>query len=162
MSQVLDGRVVIYNQVHWFRGQQDLFEVGCFKGSLDKVFMGVDHRYHESPLGKEEDGSLELYDDDVALHFRLKLSDEALQRLDGRSEASAAYVVQSSEIIKGIRHIKHAILFEISAVHVGSLTQSHCIVRDAKSVGALADDSRTRFANDGAFTKVIAALKRLQ
>jgi Caudovirus prohead serine protease len=160
-ARVLDGRVVIYNQPHWFRGQQDIFEAGCFNGSLDMVFMGIDHRYHEAPLGREEDGSLELFDDDVALHFRLHLQPGHLERLDGRDEASAAYVVRESVIRNGIRHIKKAILFEISAVHVGSLRQSHCYVRDASKCGRLADDAKTRFATDAAGQKFLAALRNL-
>ena len=123
-ARVLDGRVVIYGQRHQFRGQTDVFDVGCFKGSLDGVFFGIDHRYHEAPLGTQEDGSLLLHDDDVALSFRLKLGPGALERLDGRSESSAAYVVHASEMRKGVRHITRASLFEISAVHVGSLRQS--------------------------------------
>jgi hypothetical protein len=119
-GRVLDGRVVIYNQPHWFRGQQDVFLPGAFAGSLDMVWMGIDHKYFEIPLGREEDGSLELYDDEVALSFRLKLGPGALERLDGRAQASAAYVVKSSEIRNGIRHIKHAILVEISAVHLAA------------------------------------------
>ena len=162
MAQVLDGRVVLYGVPHWFRGQQDIFEAGCFNGSLDSVFMGIDHEFAKPKLGDCDDGSLELFDDDVALHFRLKLGPGALEQLDGRSEASAAYFVQSFEVIKGIRHIKRAILIEVSAVHIGSLTQSHCIVRDAKSVGTLADDAKRGFANDAAFTKVMAALRRLK
>ena len=162
MSQVLDGRVVIYGVPHWFRGQQDIFVAGCFKGSLDSVFMGIDHEYAKPKLGEKDDGSLELFDDEVALLFRLKLQPGHLERLDGRSEASAAYLVQSFEVIKGIRHIKRAILFEISAVHVGSLRATHCHVRDANSVGALADDAKTRFATDAAGQKFLDALKRLQ
>jgi Caudovirus prohead serine protease len=158
---VLDGRVVIYGQPHWFRGQQDIFEAGCFAGSLDMVWMGIDHKFFEPPLGREEDGSLELFDDDVALHFRLKLGPGALERLDGRSEASAAYVVHSSEMRNGIRHIKRATLLEISACHVATIRQTHCYVRDADKVGTLAEDARTRFAGDGAFTKMMAALRKL-
>jgi Caudovirus prohead serine protease len=161
-AQVLDGRVVIYGVPHWYEGRQDIFEAGCLAGSLDTVWMGCDHRYFEPPLGRQEDGSLELFDDDVALHFRLKLQPGHLERLDGRDEASAAYVVQSSEVRNGIRHIKRAILVEISAVHVGALRQTHCYIRDADKCGPLADDAKTRFAGDAAFTKVMKALRKLQ
>jgi Caudovirus prohead serine protease len=161
MALVLDGRVVIYGVPHWFRGQQDIFEAGCFKGSLDMVWMGVDHRYNERPLGKQEDCSLELFDDDVALNFRLKIQPGHLERLDGRSEASAAYVVSESEIKNGVRHIKKAILLEISAVHVASLRQSHCYLRDADKCGPLHEDAASRFAGDAAATKFMAALRRL-
>jgi hypothetical protein len=162
MAQVLDGRVCIYGAPHWFRGQQDIFLAGCFKGSLDGVFFGIDHEYHKKTLGDQDNDSLELYDNDVALNFRLKLTPESLARLDGRSEASAAYVVHSAEMKNGVRHIKRATLLEISAVHVGSLRQSHCIVRDADKCGTLREDARTRFATDAAGQKFVAALRRLQ
>ena len=97
-AKVLDGRVVIYGSPHWYEGRQDIFEAGCFKGSLDLVWFGIEHRYLEKPLGCQEDGLLELHDDDVALSFRLKLGPGALERLDGRSEASAAYSVREYEI----------------------------------------------------------------
>jgi prohead serine protease len=160
-GHVLDGRVVLYRVPHEFRGQTDIFEAGCFAGSLDMVFMGVDHKYNEKPLGRTEDGSLELHDDDVALSFRLKLSAGAQQRLDGRSEASAAYVVRESEIRKDIRHIKSAILFEISACHIATMRGTHCSVRDARTVRTLAHDAKNNFACHAAETKFIEALRRL-
>jgi hypothetical protein len=160
--QILDGRVVIYGQPHSFRGQTDVFEKNCFEGSLFDVFMEIDHRYTEKTMGTMEEGTLELYDDDVALNFRLHLQPGHIERLDGRSEASAAYVVHASEMRKGVRHITRASLFEISAVHVGSERRSHCIVRDASTVGTLEHDSKNCFRSDGSFTKVMAALKRLQ
>jgi len=162
MASVLDGRAVIYGIPHSFRGQTDAFEKNCFEGSLFDVFMGIDHKYNEKPLGTQEAGTLELYDDDVALNFRLHLQPGHIERLGGRSEASAAYVVHASEMRKGIRYITRASLFEISAVFVGSLRAGHCIVRDAKTIGTLADDARNNFESDGAFTKVMAALKRIQ
>ena len=156
-----DGRVIIYNQPHWFRGQQDIFVAGCMKGSLDGVIFGIDHHYNESPLGTEEEASLELYDDDVALHFRLTLKPGHIEKLAGRDEASAAYVVHSSEMRNRVRYITRASLIEISAVHVGSLRQSHCIVRDARTVGLLKDDARNSFSSDGAAQKFLAALRNL-
>ena len=160
-DQVLDGRVVIYNQPHWYEGRQDVFESKCFAGSLDMVWFGIEHRYQEKPLGCQEDNTLELHDDDVALHFRLKLGPGALERLDGRNEASAAYSVLESEICNGVRHVKKAVLVEISACHVASLRQSHCIVRDANKCGPLAHDAKHGFAYDSAGMAVSRALKRL-
>jgi hypothetical protein len=161
-AKVLDGRVVLYGVSHWYEGRQDIFEPKCFAGSLDMIWFGIEHKYSERPLGCQEDGSLELHDDDVALHFRLKLTPDALERLDGRNEASAAYSVRDSEIRDGVRYIKSAILMEISACHVASLRQSHCIVRDADSVGKLTDDARRGFASDAAGQKFLNALKRLE
>ncbi len=160
-TQVLDGRVVIYGVPHWYEGRQDVFEPKCFAGSLDMVWFGIEHRYQEKPLGCQEDGSLELHDDDLALSFRLKLGPGALERLDGRDEASAAYSVLDSEIRNGVRHIKSAILVEISACHVASLRATHCIVRDANKVGPLALDAKRGFASDAAATKFLAALRNL-
>jgi hypothetical protein len=161
MASVLDGRCVIYGIPHQFRGQTDIFEKACFAGSLFDVIFGIDHRYTEKPLGTQESGTLELYDDDVSLNFRLHLQPGQLERLGGRSEASAAYVVHASEMRKGVRHITRASLFEISAVFVGSLRQSHCIVRDARTVGTLAYDARNNFATDAAGQKFISALRQL-
>src|ERR1700722_20563618 len=107
------------------------------------VWMGIDHKYHEAPLGRQEDCALELHDDDVALSFRLKLQPGHLERLAGRDEASVAYVAHDVEFRKGVRHIKRATILEISAVHIGAIRQTHCIVRDADKVGTLAHDTKS-------------------
>jgi hypothetical protein len=85
-----------------------------------------------------------------------------LAKLDGSRELSVGYkVLQSHVRADGVRMIQRAALIEVSAVHFGAVRQTFGEVRDADSVGTLANDSKN-FANDGAalgFTRALQALE---
>jgi phage head maturation protease len=162
-AKVLEGFACLYGVPHHFRGRTDIFQKNCFKGSLYDVLFGIDHQYHKPKLGRQDDGTLELFDTDVGLACRVKLlAPGDLGRLDGRDELSVSYVVHDAEIRHdGVRVIKSAILFEISAVHVGAMRTTHALVRDANKVGSLRDDAMNGFAYDSAATAFTRALKQL-
>jgi protein involved in temperature-dependent protein secretion len=162
-AQILEGNAVVYNVVHNYKGRRELFKPHCFDGSWEKeVFWGIDHVRTAKKLGDQNDGSLELFDSEIALAFRLKLSGDALQRIDGRDEVSPSYLETNVEVRSdGVRVIKKAILLELSSVYVGAMRNTFAIVRDAdKVVGPLAEDSKN-FAYHGAAHKLTNALRRL-
>jgi phage head maturation protease len=161
--KVLEGFACLYDVPHWYGGRYDIFQKDCFRGSLFGVFFLIDHEILSKKLGDQDDGNLELTDTGVGLAFRLKLAPGDLERLDGRSGMSPKYIVHDAEIRKdGTRVIKAASLFEISACHIGAIRQTHAVVRDADTVGSLADDAKSGFASDAAATAFLRALKKLE
>jgi hypothetical protein len=75
---------------------------------------------------------------------------------------SVGYVSKDVEVRNGVHIIKSATLIELSLCHVATERRTHAIVRDAATVGTLAADSKTSFASDGAATKFMNLLKRLE
>ena len=162
----LEGFACLYGVIHHFNGGRDIFQKGVFTELLRRfndVFFGVDHCFENKPLGKEEDGSLELVDTDVGLAFRLAVNESHLELLAGRDQVSVAYVPQLTSIRgDGVRIIKQANLFEISSVYVGAMTTTHAVVVEKKNARSLAEDAKHGFASESAATAFIRALTRLQ
>jgi hypothetical protein len=163
-AQVLEGNAVVYNVVHNYKGRTEIFLPHCFDGSWEKeVFWGIDHVRTAKKLGDQNDDSLELVDSEMALAFRLKLSGDALQRIDGRDEVSPSYLETDVEVRSdGVRVIKKAILLELSSVYVGAMRNTFAVVRDADKVGPLAHAAKSGFASESAAVAFMRALKRLQ
>jgi Caudovirus prohead serine protease len=160
VPQILEGFACLYGVPHQYKGRTEIFERNCFAGSLYDVMFGIDHRYEQKKLGDQNDGSLELVDTDVGLAFRLKLEPGHLERLDGRDEVSVAYIEHDVIVRAGVRVIRKASIFEVSAVHVGAMRTTHAVVRDANKVGTLADDAKHGFASESAATAFMRALNR--
>jgi Caudovirus prohead serine protease len=158
----LEGFACLYNVRHEFRGGTDVFERNCLAGSLYDVVFGWDHRYEKPKLGKQEDGTLELVDTDVGLCFRLALQPGHLELLDGRDQVSVAYIPHSVEFRDGVRYIKSASLFEISAVHIGAMTTTHAVIVEKKNTRPLEEDAKHGFACESAAVAFTRALKRLE
>jgi hypothetical protein len=162
VSRVLDGFACLYDVPHQYKGRTEIFRKGVFDGYLDGVMFFLDHNLRSKKLGDVDDGNLELVDTDVGLGFRLKLSPGDLERLNGRDEVSVSYIERDVEVRSdGVRVIKSAILFEISACFVANMRTTHAIVRDANKVGSLRDDAINGFAYDSAATAFTRALKKL-
>ena len=165
-EQILEGRAVIYGVKHWYKSRWEMFESGCFKGSLYDVEFHIDHVHTQTKLGQQEDGSLELFDSDAGLDFRLKLAPGAFEKLDGRDEMSPCYVEHIVETRMdndvAVRVIKSASLFEISACFSGSIEDTFAVVKDADSVGPLVDDVKYNFACEAAAMRFKRALKSLK
>lgn len=161
-TKTLSGWACHYGVDHSYKGRIERFDKNCFAGSMHDVFFGIDHKYSQKKLADQSDGSLELLDTDVGIAFRFTISHGDLERLDGRSEASVSYIEGDVELRNGVRVIKSAILFEISACHIATMRGTHCIVRDANNASTLAEDAKSNFESDAAFTKVMAALRRIQ
>jgi hypothetical protein len=164
MAKIIQGWACLYGVKHWYWKNErfEVFEKGCFAGSLWGAWLCREHRLTERKIADQDDNSLEIYDSDIGLAFRAKLKPGDVEWIDGRQEVSVSYVSRNTEVRNGVHVIKSAALLELSLCHVATLRDTHAIVCDAKNVRSLAEDSASRFANDGAFTKVIAALKRLQ
>jgi prohead serine protease len=162
-AQVLEGNAVVYNVPHHYKGRTEIFAPNCFGDSwFSEVMWCVDHVRTAKKLGDQNDGSLELFNSDTALAFRLKLFGDALQRIDGRDEVSPSYLETDVEVRSdGVRVVKRAILLELSSVYVGAMRNTFAVVRAADRVGPLAEDSKN-FAYHGAAHKLTNALKRLQ
>jgi phage head maturation protease len=161
-SKVLQGYACLYDVEHSYKGRREVFRKNCFSGSLYEVFFGIDHEYQKTKLGDQNDGSLELVDTDVGLAFRLAIAPSDLAKIADRDEVSVSYIEHDVEIRRdGLRVIKSASLFEISAVHVGAMRTTHAIVRDASDVDALAVDAKSGFAVDSAAMAFKRALQRL-
>jgi phage head maturation protease len=161
-SKVLEGFACLYDVPHQYKGRTEIFAKQCFSGSIDGVMFFIEHKLLTKKLGDQDDGNLELLDTDIGLAFRLKLAPGDLERLDGRDEVSVSYLERNVELRNGVRIIKSATLFEVSACFVGAMRQTHAAVRDASSVGALHDDVKSSFASEAAATKFIRALKNLE
>jgi HK97 family phage prohead protease len=161
----LQGFACLHDVVHHFNGGRDIFHRGCFAESLhnyNDVFFGVDHKYFEKPLGKQEDGSLELALTDVGLAFRLAIQPGHLEILDGRDQVSVAYVPQVTSIrYDGVRIIKQATLFEISSVFLGAMTTTHAVIVEKKHARSLEEDAKHGFPCESAAVAFMRALKRL-
>jgi hypothetical protein len=164
-DKILQGFCCVYGVVHTYKKRREMFAKNCFCDSLYSVFALIDHEILSRKLADQDDGDLELIDTDAALAFRLTLSPDDFDRLDGRSEMSVSYIEHDVEIriIDGetVRVIKSASLFEISAVFEGAIRKTFAVIRDANSVGSLKDDV-TSFASDGAAIKFQRALRNLQ
>jgi HK97 family phage prohead protease len=166
-SKTLDGFACLYNKPHMYKGNIEVFEPGCFNKTLSskqRVDFCVDHE--EYSLGHTDD-NLELVDTKTGLAFRLRTKSEAdLNRLNGRNAMSVKYAEHEVEVRKvedcDVRFIKSATLIECSAVFNGCVPKTHIIVRDAKQVGRLRDDSVTGFPSDGAFVALQRALENLK
>jgi HK97 family phage prohead protease len=163
--KVLDGFACLYGVKHFYKNRWEIFERGCFNGSLNGVFALVDHKFATKKLGDQDDDTLELLDTDVGLAFRLKLTPESLERLDGRDSMSCSYIEHEVETRKigndTVRVIKSASLFEISACYVGSVRNTFAVVRDADTVGSLRDEVKNNFAMESASTIFMRALRNI-
>jgi hypothetical protein len=163
--KIIQGYAALYGEKnkHWYWKNErfEVFEKGCFAGSLWGLWLARDHKYTERRIAEQDDGSLEILDTDVGLAFRAKLKPGDLEWIDGRSEVSVSYVSKNVEERKGVHVIKSAAILELSLCNVATIRSTHAIVCDANSVGTLAEDAANRFAGDAAFTKVMTALKRL-
>jgi HK97 family phage prohead protease len=163
--QFLDGFACLYGVKHFYKNRWEIFERGCFNGSLNGVFALVDHKFATKKLGDQDDDTLELLDTDVGLAFRLKLTPESLERLDGRDSMSCSYIEHEVETRKigndTVRVIKSASLFEISACYVGSVRNTFAVVRDADTVGSLRDEVKNNFAMESASTIFKRALRNI-
>jgi hypothetical protein len=164
--KILEGFACLYDVPHHYKGRIELFEKGCFHGSLDGIFFLIDHGFATKKLGDQVDGSLELVDSDVGLGFRLKLEPGHLERLDGRDEMSVSYIERDVETRKlgndTVRVIKSASLFEISACFVGAVRNTFAAVRDANTVGTLRDEIKDSFASESAAMHFMRTLRKLQ
>jgi phage head maturation protease len=164
-NKVLQGFANRYGIIHVHKNRKEVFEKGCWGDSLYGVVFLIDHDVLGIKLGDQDDGTLELMDTDAGLAFRLTLSPDDFDRLDGRSEMSVMYkenVVETRTIDnETIRFIKSASLIEISAVFEGAIRKTFAVIRDANSVGLLKDDVKS-FASDGAALKFQSALRKLQ
>jgi hypothetical protein len=162
VPQVFEGFAVRYDTPHRHKGRTEIFQKGCFAGSLlFGTMFKLDHVLTEKSLGDQDDDTLELADSDIGLGFRLKLAPGNLERINGRDEMSVSYFEHDVELRNGIRVIKSASLFEISAVFVGAVRNTHAVVRNASEVGNLRDDVKSRFPYDAAATMFQRTLKNL-
>ncbi len=162
-KRVLQGHACHYNVPHqnYKNGLTELFEPGCFSGSLDGVLFFVDHKMTDRWLGDEFDGSLELHDSDEGLACRLHLKDGHIEKLEGRASLSVGYAILDSKVrADGVLVIKSATLLEISACDVGAVRQAWSEIRDLDSVKPLAEESKD-FAYTGASLAVTRALRNL-
>jgi hypothetical protein len=125
------------------------------------LWLTRDHKYTERHIA-DQDKDLEILDTDDGLAFRATLKDGDIEWIDGRSEVSVSYLPKETETRNGLHVIKSAAILEISLCHLATIRSTHAIVCDSKSVGTLAHDAKNNFASDGAFTKVIQALRKLQ
>src|ERR1700732_381643 len=119
-AQVLEGFAVLYNKAHNHKGRVEIFKKGCFDRTLSRksiVRFFIDHKRCEVCLG-DTDTNLELVDSDVGLGYRLKLTGEALDRLDGRDQISVGYneidVAECTILDQTLRLTKTAAPSEIS------------------------------------------------
>jgi hypothetical protein len=165
-SQILEGMCCLYSHKHHYKGRIEIFEKGCFDGSLFGVMFKIDHEILGPTLGDQDDGTLELVDSDEGIAFRLKLQPGHLDLLDGRDEMSPCYIEHRVETqnIGGdtVRVIKSASLFEVSACFVGSIRNTFAVVKNADTVGPLKDDVKSSFASEAAAIKFTRALRNLQ
>jgi phage head maturation protease len=163
-KQILQGWCCHYNVPHtnYQTNVTEIFKPGCITGSLHSVIFLRDHKWTEKKIADQDDGDLELHDCDAGLAFRLHLKEGDLERLEGREELSVGYRVLNAAVRSdGVRLIKCAIIIEISACYLGAVRQTFAEVRDAKSVGTLADDSKN-FGYTGAALGVTRALRQMQ
>jgi hypothetical protein len=164
--QILEGMALWYHYKHNYKGRIELFEKGCFDGSLFGVMFKIDHEILGPTLGDQDDNTLELIDSDIGVAFRLKLQPGHLELLNGRDEMSPCYIEHRVETqnIGGdtVRVIKSASLFEISACFVGSMRNTFAVVKNADAVGPLNDDVKTSFASEAAAMRFTRALRNLQ
>ena len=166
VPQILEGWACLYGVIHRHKDRWEIFEKGCFEGSLFGVMVKVDHNISGITLGDQDDGSLELVDSDVGLGFRLKLAPGHLEIIDGRDNLSPCYIEHDVETrtIGGdtVRVIKSASLFEISVCYVGAMRTTYAVVRDANKAGSLSDAVRNSFASEGAGINFLRKLRALE
>lgn len=161
-NQVLEGWACLYDVPHSYKGRTEVFSKGCFRGYLDGLFFFIDHEINKKTLGTVDDGTLEMFDTDIGLAFRLKLAPGDLERLDGRDSMSVGYREIDVEVrTDNVRVIKSAIAVEISACFVGSIRNTFAEIKDANEVGTLSEDVK-HFASDGAAFNFLRALRKLQ
>lgn len=164
MAQVIQGYAALWNVKHWYWKNErfEVFDKNCFAGSLWGLWLCRDHRFTERKIADQDKGTLEILENETGLAFRATLNPGDVEWIDGRSEVSVSYLPKETETRDGLHVIKSAVLLELSLCHVATLRSTHAIVCNANSVGTLAHDAKNGFANDAAFTKVMAALKRLE
>jgi hypothetical protein len=166
MGLIVQGWACLYGEKykHWYWKNErfESFDVGCFAGSTWGTWLSRDHNYTERRIATQDSGGLEILDTDIGLAFRAKLKPGDLEWIDGRSEVSVSYVPKHTETRNGIHTIVSAALLELSLCKVATLRTTHAIVCDSATCGSLAEDAASRFASDGAHTKLMDALKRLQ
>jgi hypothetical protein len=162
--QILEGIAVLYRYPHQYKGRTEIFEPGCFAGSLFSVEFKIDHEILARKLGDQDDDTLELVDSEEGLGFRLKLQPGHLELLDGRDEMSPRYIehLVENETIGGesVRVIKSASLFEISACFVGSMRNTFAVVRDADKAGKLGDAVKNSFPSELAAMRFTRAMRK--
>jgi phage head maturation protease len=160
-AKILEGWACLYDVPHSYKGRTEIFQKGCFAGTLYGVFFAIDHKYITTRLGDQDSNTLELLDSDVGLAYRLKLTGDALERLDGRCEASVSYIEKDVVVKDGVRTIRAAALFDISACHIATMRGTHCSIRDAAKVGTLAYEVKHNFSCEAASTKFLRSLRQL-
>jgi hypothetical protein len=162
-KQVLQGSCCHYGVEHtnYKTGQREIFLPGVFNDSLRGVIFLRDHILTEPKMADQDDSDLELHDCEAGLAVRVHLKEGMLDRLEGREQLSVGYhVLESCIRTDGVRLIKHAVLIEVSAVHVGAVRQTFLEIRDADDVGPLETDSKN-FAGEGAAKGFLRALRNL-
>ena len=161
--QILEGMCCIYGvpHQHQTRPEPEVFEKNCFASSLFGVTFQIDHKFFKKKLGDQDDDSLQLLDTDIGLAFRLKLTPESFEKLEGRDELSVGYFEHDIFFKNSVRHIRKAGLVEISAVHSGAIRTTFSRIRDADSVRPLADEVKHSFASEASGIAFLRALRRL-
>jgi hypothetical protein len=165
-AKIIQGWAALYGDKykHWYWKNErfEVFDPGCFSGSLWGVWLGRDHKHAERKIADQDDGSLELLETPKGLAFRAKLKPGDVEWIDGRTEVSVSYLSSDTATRDNVHVIKKAALLELSLCKVATIRQTHCTIRDANTVGTLAEDVRENFASDAAYTKLMDALRRLQ
>jgi len=164
--KIVEGFACLWMKPHMYKSRIEVHERGCFNDTLSskgRVDMCIDHDRSYS-LGNTDE-NLELVDSPVGLAFRLRVkSQEDFDLLQGRAAMSIQYAERHVEVRKvndcDVRFIKSAKLIECSAVFQGAVPKTHLVVRDAKAVGRLRDDSEG-FSNDAAYAALQRALAKL-
>ena len=87
-AKVLEGFACLYGVEHWYWKNErfEVFQKGCFNGSLSGLWLARDHKYTERKIADQDDGSLEILDTEIGLAFRAKLKPGDLEWIDGRSD----------------------------------------------------------------------------
>jgi len=152
-----------YRHYYWRNDRYESFDAGCFSGSIWGTWLARDHNLAERAIAKQEDSTLELLDTPVGLAFRAKILQSAIEWIGDRREVSVSYYPTDTENRNGVFVIKKATLLELSLCSVATIRQTHAIICDPASCGTLEEDVKSgRFNCDGAHTKMMDALRRLQ
>jgi phage head maturation protease len=142
-AKIIQGYAALWGVKHWYWKNErfEVFDRGCFAGSLWGVWLCRDHKLTERKIAEQENNSMELLDTSEGLAFRAKLNSGDLDWIDGRSEVSVSYVSKETAERNGVHVIKKAALLEVSLCHIATLRATHAIVRDASgsnlTLGAL-------------------------
>ncbi len=163
-TKIIQGYACLWGVRHWYWKNErfEVFEKGAFTGSLWGVWLGRDHKYTERKIAEQEDGSLEILENEIGLAFRAKLKPADIDWIGGRSEVSVSYLPKETENRNGLHVVKKAALLEVSLCDVATIRATHAIVCDAATCGTLAEDAASRFSTDAAATKFMDAMRRYQ